>query len=330
MPWPLLGLDGITDSLAQMISARRLPHALLFVSPPGGGKNALARALAAALNCEAPDTVDRGPCGLCSACRKIERDIYPDLITLVPEGKARQIKMESVQALRDQMAFRPFEGRVKVFIIREVQRLNQDSGNALLKTLEEPPPDSHLILTTPQEGAVMATIVSRCLCLRLPPVPRELIMEVLACEGKLNEEQARLMAALSGGALGDALHEDGVATWESWKALDNILYARGPSRLESAWVWIKEAVADENQARLLTLLRLWWRETVRLAVAGPSGLEGPAPSEAQTRWAGYMTPKKLQKLSAALNQLEDSLNRPAVKSELAFENFWLKVFQLDT
>ena len=156
MPWGLGGLGAATSALSAMIGSNRLPHALLFTGPKGGGKNTLDRALAAAVNCAAPASAG-SPCGHCLSCQKIARAIHPDLRTRAPEGAANIIKMESVQALRAEMAFRPFEGRVKVFIVREADRLTSDSGNALLKTLEEPPPDSILILTSASEAEVMAT-----------------------------------------------------------------------------------------------------------------------------------------------------------------------------
>ncbi|MDR2945376.1 MAG: DNA polymerase III subunit gamma/tau, partial [Candidatus Adiutrix sp.] len=141
MGWGLMGLESVTAALETMMASGRLPHALLLTGPRGGGKNSLARALAAALNCASPEA-GGGPCGHCPSCQKIAKDVHPDLRTLAPTGRSRQIKMEDVQTLRADMAFRPYEGRVKVFVIREADRLGNEAGNALLKTLEEPPPDS--------------------------------------------------------------------------------------------------------------------------------------------------------------------------------------------
>jgi len=326
MGWGLIGLDRATAGLEAMISSGRLPHALLLTGPRGGGKNSLARALAAALNCAAP--VDGGgPCGQCPSCQKIAKDIHPDLISLGPSGKARLIKMEDIQNLRAQMAFRPFEGRVKVFIIREADRLSQESGNALLKTLEEPPPDSLLILTSASEAEVMATILSRCLRLRLPPLPQALVLEALAERRSLSGPPARLLAALAAGALGPALNLDPEETWAGWTELHRIMGApSAPARLEAAWAWVKKTVAhEEGWANQLNLMRLWWRETARLAAAGAEGLEGPPPDPAQLQWAARLSPKAIERVNAAQSKLEDSLSR-FVKAELAFENYWLSVF----
>lgn len=330
MAWGLIGLDRSAEALNAMISSARLPHALLFTGPRGGGKNSLARALAAALNCSAP-APDGGPCGQCPSCQKMAKDIHPDLISLGPSGKARQIKMEDIQNLRAQMAFRPFEGRIKVFIIREADRLSQDSGNALLKTLEEPPPDSLLILTSASEAELMPTILSRCLRLRLPPLPRALILDALADKRDLSGPRASLLAALAAGALGPALNLDPDATWEQWTELHRIMGApSAPARLEAAWSWVKKTVAqEEGWSGQLNLLRLWWRETARLRAVGAEHLEGPPPDPAQLQWAARLGPKALERINSAQSKLEDSLSR-FVKAELAFENYWLSVFAAGT
>ena len=326
MAWGLIGLDGLTETLAGMIRSGRLPHALLFTGPRGGGKNSLARALAAAVNCAAT-AEDGGPCGVCPPCVKVAKDIHPDLTTIAPSGRSRLIKMEDIQALRGEMAFRPFEGRVKVFIIREADRLGADPGNALLKTLEEPPPDSLLLLTSASEAEVMPTIVSRCLRLRLPPLPPEDILAALAEKKSLHGPPARLLTALAAGALGPALTLDPDQTLARWEELDGILRPQNSAaRLEAAWQWVKAAAGDEERyPEVLNLLRLWWRETIRLAAAGPAGPEGPPPSPAQAEWAGRLTPDFIERLGRAQRRLEDSLSR-FVKPELAFENYWLTVF----
>ena len=328
MPWPLVGMETVTSNLSQMIISHRLPHALLLVGLPGGGKNTLARALAASLNCASPGP-DGGPCGLCMSCQKISRDVHPDVISVGPEGKSNQIKINEIKLLREKMAYRPYEGKVKVFIVREVDRLSFESGNALLKTLEEPPPDSHLVLTTAAVGAVMPTIISRCLRLKLPPLPRAAILNILEEKRNLIGPQALLLAALSDGALGPALTLDAEETWKRWQEINLLMEGQGASRLQAAWDWLKEQDFETHQAEVLNILHLWWRETARLGALGSQGLEGPPPSSAQTHWARCLTPKVLEKLAMAWLQLEDSLGR-SIKPSLPFENFWLSIFQLDT
>ncbi len=326
MSWPLIGRETETGILSAMIKTARLPHALLFTGPEGGGKNSLARSLAAALNCASP-AEDGGPCGQCGSCLKVAKDIHPDLKTLTPGGRSRIIKMEDIQTLRGEMAFRPFEGRVKVFIIRQADRLGSDAGNALLKTLEEPPPDSLIILTSASEGELMTTILSRCLRLRLPPLPYALVLGKIRHDRNIDGPEAELLAALAAGALGPALTWPPEEIWARWQEIDEIMAEKAPpDRLSLAWKWVGRHATDEENRRLtLKLLQLWWRMTFRLAGEGEAPTDGPPPSRPQADWAARLTPAAIQNIGQALSRLDDSLGR-FVKPELAFENYWLSVF----
>lgn len=343
MPWGLSGQEGPTGLLAGLLQAGRLPHALLFTGPVGVGKNSLARALGAALNCAGPDP-DHSPCGRCLSCRKIAKDTHPDLITVAPGGeegppaskeegpaksKKRIINIQEIRALRRAMALKPFEGRVKVFILREADRLGWEAAAALLKTLEEPPPNSALFLTSAAPGQVLPTIRSRCLALRLNPLPLVEVLRVLDEQRGLAGPEARLLAALADGALGSALAGDPEATWGRWRTVNEIMGAGSPAEsLALAWGWHGTAGFDRaGWTDTLNILRLWWRETLRLAALGPEGLEGPPPRPPQFLWAGRLTPEVQERAGRALDRLAEGLEKTPHKADLFWANYWLSILE---
>lgn len=167
----MLTLDGLRGNKALKQALRRaletrFPQSILLTGPAGIGKLTLARILAAALLCSAsPSTV---PCGHCSACRKAEQDIHPD-ITLIDLGDA-EIKVDTARTIRSDASVLPNESSRRVFLIRHAQNMNAVAQNALLKILEEPPSYAFFILMTENAGAILPTILSRCTQFSLAPL----------------------------------------------------------------------------------------------------------------------------------------------------------------
>jgi len=178
----------------------RIPHAYLFHGIQGIGKRTTAKILAKALNC----IQDNGDaCGNCPSCLKIEHGNHPDVVVIEPEGIF--IKIDAIRALQDQIKFRPFEGKKKVFIIVDADRMNDASVNALLKTLEEPSPSNILILTTSRVHTLPQTIISRCQKIRFHPVRPETIRSFLTDQLSMDKETTREIASSAGGSIGRAL-----------------------------------------------------------------------------------------------------------------------------
>jgi DNA polymerase III subunit delta' len=172
------GSDAI-KGVAHQIERGEVAHAWLFLGPAGSGKAQAAVALAAAVNCT--EDPMRG-CGRCSACLRTLRRRYPDVHHIAPEGP-----LIPVAAVREQIlpeaSRSAFEGRFKVFVIEEADRMNDEAQNALLKTLEEPQPDVVFVLLSDHEEDVLETVQSRCRIVRLEPVSEERIVELLVQEG---------------------------------------------------------------------------------------------------------------------------------------------------
>jgi len=202
------GQRRLTGLLSQAIARGTLPPTLLFEGPPGVGKWRVARAVAAALNCLAPVRSASGllidACGTCRSCDRIARGVHVDLITLEPDDRA-SIKIDVIRDLLDRSGYRPFEGRRRVAIVRDAETLEGAAQNALLKSLEEPPPGTVFILTTAVPGALLPTVLSRCMRLRFGRLSAAEVAGVLSREHGMTPDIARAAAALADGSVGQAL-----------------------------------------------------------------------------------------------------------------------------
>jgi len=188
-----------------MVSSGRLPRALLFHGRPGVGKKSLAYALAKLVN-SWPEG-ERADCASL-ACRKISRGTFLDLIEIAPSGPSGQIRVDSAHEAEARLATYPVEGRRKVLLIHEAHRMNVATANALLKTIEEPPPYALIILVTDRPGMLPVTVRSRCSPIRCGEVEAErladwLLERVESLGG--DREKARFVALLAEGRPGRAL-----------------------------------------------------------------------------------------------------------------------------
>lgn len=202
----VIGQEEAIGILTSYISGSRLPHALIFSGPEGVGKSLVAKELAKALNCE-KDGID--PCDECSTCRRIDSLNHPDVSWVKPVGGS--IKIEQIRSLRSQISLRPYEARYKVYIIDNAEAMTEEAQNAFLKTLEEPPPRSYLILISSKPQSLLPTISSRCQVLRFRTLNFERIKDALISRYSLDSAKAHFLAYLSGGRLGEAIgrmHDD--------------------------------------------------------------------------------------------------------------------------
>ncbi|HEV2764118.1 MAG TPA: DNA polymerase III subunit [Pyrinomonadaceae bacterium] len=217
----LVGNQRAQETLRRMLSSGRVPGALLFAGEDGVGKKQFALELARALNCNAPRVAEA--CGVCPACTRIgrfkppaadDRDAHKRIVwtehgdvgLILPYN--RSIYVDAARELERETNFRPFEGRARVFIIEDADLLgeaNKAAANALLKTLEEPSPTSHIVLVTARPASVLSTIRSRCQAVRFAPLAPHEIEEHLVKTHKRSGEEARLAAHISRGRLAHAL-----------------------------------------------------------------------------------------------------------------------------
>lgn len=200
----VVGQDHITRTLRNAIQQDRLAQAYLFVGPRGIGKTSSARILAKALNCEKGVTPD--PCGTCNSCVEIAEGRSLDVMEI--DGASNN-NVDNIRELRENVAYAPARGPFKIYLIDEVHMLSAGAFNALLKTLEEPPPHVKFLFATTEAQKVPATITSRCQRFDLQPIPADLIAaHLLHIAGKesiaLEEEAAAALARGADGGLRDA------------------------------------------------------------------------------------------------------------------------------
>ena len=201
----VVGQDVVVRLLAGAIQEERVGHAYLFSGPRGTGKTTSARLFAKALNCERGPTPE--PCGECERCRAADQGGEADLVEI---DAASNTGVDHVRVLRDQAAYVPLRARFKVYLIDEVHMLSKPAFNALLKTLEEPPPHVKFLFATTEPQKVPDTILSRCQVVRLGPIGEETIAarleEIFVAEGVDAEEGVtRELARRARGGMRDAL-----------------------------------------------------------------------------------------------------------------------------
>ncbi len=201
----LVGQEHVVRALVNALNNNRLHHAFLFTGTRGVGKTTIARILAKALNCE--QGVSAQPCGECGACQEIDQGRFVDLLEV---DAASRTKVEDTRELLENVQYAPTSGRYKVYLIDEVHMLSGHSFNALLKTLEEPPPHVKFLLATTDPQRLPVTVLSRCLQFNLKRLPKALISgqlkTILEKEAIPAEQPALDLIAQAGdGSMRDAL-----------------------------------------------------------------------------------------------------------------------------
>ncbi|MBI5724660.1 MAG: DNA polymerase III subunit gamma/tau [Planctomycetes bacterium] len=251
----VVGQQHVAQTLANAIKAGRIAHAYLFTGTRGVGKTTMARILAKALNCLSTDGPTAEPCNKCDACLAIARG---DDIDVVEMDGASNRGIEEVRQLRSNTVFRPARCRFKIYYIDEVHQLTKDAFNALLKTLEEPPPHVKFIFATTEAEKLPATILSRCQRFDFRSIPAKQIAEHLArlCESeKVQADEGAIfrIARAAAGSMRDGLSllDQVIAAGAGKVAEQDVLELLGTADDERS-LSVARAIADGDPAAALS------------------------------------------------------------------------------
>jgi len=198
----ILGHQRPITLLQRSIRNEKVVNSYLFLGSEGIGKKLVALQFAKAINCLGKEAETEDACDHCVSCKKIDHGFHPDLLLIEPEGQ--NIRVDQVRRLQRDLAYRPYEGRRRICILTAADRMAPNMSNILLKTLEEPPLHTVIVLLANNSRWILPTILSRCQLVRFNPLPSALVSKWLSEEKGLDEEEAHLLASLSEGSPGKA------------------------------------------------------------------------------------------------------------------------------
>lgn len=256
--------------LRRTLAAQQVRHAYLLAGPPRIGKSLLARRFAQTLLCTGgsdPGISPQEPCNQCLSCRKVLHSNHPDVHVISKAPDKQYILIDQVRELQSDAARRTMEGRRNIFIIEDAQDMNAQAANCLLKTLEEPEPDVVLLLTVPDTGLLLPTILSRVQKIPMQLLTASQIKDALIKQWEVEGQEAELIAALAAGRLGWAIQaaEDEDLLAERKAQLDLVTKLPTTNKVQRFDFVQKLGTDGEKVHTFLELWLLWWRDIVLTA-----------------------------------------------------------------
>ena len=270
LDWNIVGHEHAIDILRRTLAAEQVRHAYLFAGPQHIGKTLLAHRFAQTLLCTG-GTDSRlaplGPCNTCLSCRKVLHGNHPDVHVIAKPPDKQAILIEQIRMLQSDAARRTLEGRRNIFIIQDAHEMNLQAANCLLKTLEEPESDVVLLLTVPETGLLLPTILSRVQLITMHLLPATQIKSALVEQWEVESQEADLIAALAAGRMGWAVQavEDDEMLAERKEQLDLLTKVLMATKVERFGIVQQLGTDGEKIRSLLELWLLWWRDIVLVA-----------------------------------------------------------------
>jgi DNA polymerase-3 subunit delta' len=320
------GHEALIEAFRRAVVRGRLAHAYLFAGPAGVGKRLFAVELAKALLCETAPAGALAACDHCPACVQVEAGTHPDFATAGRPEESHEFPLSVMQELCHTFALKPARGRRKVIVLDDADDLNEESTNCFLKTLEEPPAGSVLILVGTSVDRQLPTILSRCQIIRFAPLVPGLVGELLRAQGVDDPALLERLVRLGGGSPGLALSLADPALWQFRRRFVEGL-ARAPVEgvgLAKAWMEFveeagKEGAAQRRRAKLvLRLLLDFLGDALALSLEGPARRTEPEDQATLTALAGRAGPERLLALLERCLEGDEQIDR-RVQLVLALE-----------
>jgi DNA polymerase-3 subunit delta' len=271
----------VARAFEQVVHRGRLAHAYLFVGPAGVGKRLFADEFAKALLCEQRTPEKLAACDRCPSCLQAEAGTHPDIFAVVRPPDKHEMPIELIKELCASFSLKSARGRGKVVIVDDADDLNEESANCFLKTLEEPPPGSVLLLIGTSPDRQLPTMVSRCQVVRFHPLPEPLVVELLQAQGVTPGEMLDRLVRLSDGSPGQAMALAEPSLWEFRRKLLSALFVPNADRVALAQEWLnfveeagKESALQRQRAGLVVRLMVeFLRDALSVNVGGQPRLD---------------------------------------------------------
>ncbi len=265
--WDIVGHDHAINTLRRAISSQRVRHAYLLTGPEHIGKALLARRFAQTMLCTGgpdPTLTPENPCQTCLSCRKVLHNNHPDVHYITRPPDKQFILIDQVRALQSDTSRKTLEGRRNIFIIEGMHEMNVQAANCLLKTLEEPEPDVLLLLTAPDPGLLLPTILSRVQQIPMHLLTTSQVRAALQERWQVADEDAALISALAAGRMGWAIQaaEDDDLLRERQAHLETLTRVPSLSTVQRFDIAQKLSTEGDKIKGMLELWLLWWRDLV--------------------------------------------------------------------
>lgn len=324
----LIGHERPTAILKASILHDRVAHAYLFFGEDRIGKRLAALRFAQAINCE----IDYGPggpdaCGACRSCRQIEARTHPDFLLIEPDQEQAnpQIKIEQIRELEQQLVYHPLVGRRKVCLIDEADRMTPGAANALLKTLEEPPDHSLLLLITSRPSALLATVRSRCQGIRFVAPARADVETALKTTRRIPPADARFLAMVTQGRIGQALETDLAATRVQQDEFSTLTSAKSLHSVGTLLTAAEALYRSDRAPEALEWIVRWIRDLILVSVgADPDHLLNRDRLPQLEESAHGLRPDALLDLLADIETIQQAATRN-VNLQMALETILLRL-----